>query len=67
MTLKLAILTLVTAPAAAVILMTNHIPLTEYRTVDEAEMCAAIPVACEDSAVRNDTAPAPFDLSSHGR
>lgn len=67
MTLKLAILTLVTAPAAAVILMTNHIPLTEYRTVDKVEMCAAIPAACEDSAVHDDTAPATFDLSSRGR
>lgn len=65
MTLKLAILTLITAPAAAVIFMTNHIPLTEYRTVDEVEVCAAIPAACEDSSVHNNTTA--FDLSSHGR
>lgn len=67
MTLKLAILTLIAAPAASVILMTSHIPLAEYRTVDEAEMCASIPAACEDSAVHDDTAPATFDLSSNGR
>lgn len=65
MTLKLAILTLVTAPAAAVIFMTSHIPLSEYHTVDKAEMCAAIPAACEDSSVHNNTTA--FDLSSHGR
>lgn len=67
MTLKLAILTLVTAPAAAVIFMTSHIPLAEYRTVDKSEMCAAIPAACEDSAVHDDTTVPAFDLSSNGR